>query len=190
MWGLRISKYMALKGKKITEEHKKKIGDANRGRVLSIESRRNMSLGQKGKISGAKGYKWTDEQRKRNSEAHLGKPSYWKGKKMSLKHRMKLSESHLGDKAGNWRGGISREEYTFDWIETLRKSIRERDNYMCQECGITQDELDGFHKQLDVHHIDYIKDNCNPENLISLCKSCHAKTSYNREYWIKHFIKD
>lgn len=38
-----------------------------------------------------------------------------------------------------------------------------------------------------VHHIDYNKLNCNPNNLITLCKSCHMKTNFNREYWLDYF---
>ena len=37
------------------------------------------------------------------------------------------------------------------------------------------------------NHIDYDKLNCNPDNLISLCNSCHSKTNYNRNYWINYF---
>jgi hypothetical protein len=87
-----------------------------------------------------------------------------------------------GEKSNFWKGGISNNLYPHDWTETLRESIRQRDDYICQECEIHQDEL-----KLAVHHIDYDKQNCNPENLISLCKSCHIKTNYNREYWINYF---
>ena len=34
---------------------------------------------------------------------------------------------------------------------------------------------------------DYDKNNNKPENLISLCCSCHSKTNVKREYWIKYF---
>jgi len=29
------------------------------------------------------------------------------------------------------------------------------------------------------------KKNCNPDNLLTLCKNCHQKTNFNRKYWIK-----
>ena len=51
-------------------------------------------------------------------------------------------------------------------------------------CGIHQNELN---RELDIHHIDYNKDNLNPDNLISLCQNCHGKTNYNRKYWIRFF---
>jgi len=58
----------------------------------------------------------------------------------------------------------------------IRTKIRERDGYTCQTCGVHEYELG---KALDVHHIIAFRnfdsaDNANhPENLISLCPSCH-----------------
>ena len=84
--------------------------------------------------------------------------------------------------------GKSFELYSVDWTDDLKDSIRKRDDYICKICGIHQDELDmGQLKKLDVHHMDYNKDNLNPNNLITLCRSCHVKTNFNREYWIKYF---
>lgn len=40
-----------------------------------------------------------------------------------------------------------------------------------------------------VHHINYNKRNNNPSNLISLCRRCHSKTNFNREYWLNYFKK-
>lgn len=60
----------------------------------------------------------------------------------------------------------------------IRKTVRRRDNFTCQECGITQDELG---KELDVHHIipyrefESSEDANKLDNLISLCPSCHHK---------------
>lgn len=92
-----------------------------------------------------------------------------------------------GEKSNFWKGGISEDPYPFDWTNSLRDNIRQRDNYVCQICGLHQDELNNWYKKLDVHHIDYNKDNLDPTNLIILCRSCHIKTNHNREYWIKYF---
>jgi len=86
--------------------------------------------------------------------------------------------------------GSSFEPYSTDWTDDLRESIRKRDGYVCRMCGIHQDELKGWSKKLDVHHIDYDKDNLNPNNLISLCHNCHMKTNGNREYWINCFTRE
>ena len=78
-----------------------------------------------------------------------------------------------GNRHWNWQNGKSKESYTQDWTKVLKESIRMRDNYKCQSCGVPQLECN---QSLDIHHIDYDKHNCNPTNLISLCKSCHMKT--------------
>ena len=87
----------------------------------------------------------------------------------------------------NWKGGISENPYPFEWKVKFLDSIRERDLFICQECGIHQDELNGRFKKLDVHHIDYDKENLFTTNLISLCRSCHTTTNYNRDYWYAYF---
>jgi len=72
----------------------------------------------------------------------------------------------------NWKGG--RSPYPNYWTETLKRSIRERDNYICQICSQYGNQ---------VHHIDYDKKNCNPGNLITLCRQCHQKTNFNIKEW-------
>lgn len=84
-----------------------------------------------------------------------------------------------GENSHSWQGGKSFEPYTTDWKETLKRSIRERDKYICQICD--------KEPSVYVHHIDYDKKNCDPKNLITLCSSCHPKTNFNRNYWIKFF---
>lgn len=56
--------------------------------------------------------------------------------------------------------------YPLEWTKLLRDKIRERDNWICAIC-----ERPG----LDVHHIDHNKDNCDVDNLITLCTSCHMQ---------------
>ena len=101
--------------------------------------------------------------------------------------RKKMIQS--GEKAPNWKGGISFEPYSPEWTKVLKNMIRERDKYICQMCGKTQEEQkrkDG--RSLTIHHIDYNKMNCNSENLITLCRSCHSRTSSGkREKWKKFF---
>jgi len=107
-----------------------------------------------------------------------------KGK--GLGKNLNKSRETTGDKNPNWRGGLTFEIYPRDWNDDLKDSVRKRDNFICQECGIHQDELD---YKLDCHHIDYDKKNCNPNNLISLCRYCHIKTNYGRDYWKNYFLK-
>jgi len=113
-----------------------------------------------------------------------------RGKKHTEEFKQAIRERMVGktgEMAKNWQGGVSFQPYPEDWTDYLRESIRKRDNYTCQLCGIHQDELGGFYKKLDIHHIDYNKDNLNPENLTTLCRGCHMKTNNKRDYWIKFF---
>lgn len=94
------------------------------------------------------------------------------------------SENKSGKDSWNWKGGLSLEPYGAEFNNKLKKHIRKRDNYTCQECGYTEEKLG--HK-LSIHHIDYCKTHNEPNNLISLCKSCHLQTNYKREDWTKYF---
>ena len=167
---------------KYTEETRKKISQI----MMGNRNGKN-SLFQKGnKINVGK--KRSEETKKKISEANKGKKfSSRLGIKHSKETRKKMSKARKGEKHWNWQGGISFEEYGIDWTDDLKESIRKRDNYICNLCGIHQDELDGRHKKLDIHHIDYDKYNLNPNNLITLCRNCHMKTNYNRKYWIEKF---
>jgi hypothetical protein len=75
--------------------------------------------------------------------------------------------------------------YPKDWTRALKKSIRRRDGYRCQICMNRK----GRKETLSVHHIDYDKENCDPKNLITLCRKCHTKTNTNRSKWISFFAR-
>ena len=94
------------------------------------------------------------------------------------------SENIRGSNHHCWINGSSFEPYGSEFNERLKKQIRERDNYTCQECNFTENQL-GY--KLRIHHIDYNKKNSIPENLISLCKGCHMKSNFNRSDWTTYF---
>lgn len=203
-----------LKERVISPETRAKLSKAGKGRVMSEESKRKTGIGNSISLLGhkhteatkkkmsetrkrlgtrppnRKGIPLTEEHKKNLSKANKGNikiSTALLGHICSPETRKKISEAQSGEKSINWKGGISYQPYPDDWNETLRNSIRQRDSYMCQVCGVSQDELLGHFKKLDVHHIDYNKDNLNPNNLITLCKSCHSKTNNNRDYWITYF---
>lgn len=103
-----------------------------------------------------------------------GVDAYWYGKRK--------------EETPNWQNGLSFEPYGTDFDNELKEEVRARDNYICQICGISQDELG---RKLDVHHIDYDKTNNKKENLTSLCRKngCHQITNGNREYWTSRLKK-
>jgi len=116
----------------------------------------------------------TKEAREKMSNSH-------KGKKLSKEHKDKISKSVsialTGKKFSEETKQKQSESHKGKWTKTLKESIRQRDNFTCQYCGEKQTT-----RKLDVHHIDYNKENLNPDNLISLCLKCHRITSGNRDY--------
>lgn len=140
----------------------------NRFREYNIESR-NTSEANKGRKVWNKGKKGLQTSWLKGTKGlrSANKGSFRKGQYSGSKHPM-------------WKGGISSEPYPFNFNKELKELIRKRDNYQCQLCGMPECENI---KKLDIHHIDYDKKNLNPKNLISLCRNCHMKTNYNREYW-------
>jgi hypothetical protein len=109
-------------------------------------------------------------------------------KKLVGRHSSPNTEFKKGEHCGkdhpNWQGGKSFEEYGKDFNRKLKEKIRKRDNYICRECGYSQKLLD---YKLHIHHIDYDKKNNSEDNLISLCKSCHCQTNFDRVDWTKYF---
>lgn len=154
-----------------------------------------------------KGKKRTEEQNKINSEIHLGKkhPLFGKnrseetkykiresnkGKKRTAEQKLNMSKSHIGktgELASNWQNGKSFEIYPKEFNKALKQSILERDNYTCQCLDCIIENITDLH----IHHIDFNKQNNDPENLITLCNSCHAKTNgKNKRNYFTEFYKN
>lgn len=175
----------SLLGLKRSEDIKLKMRNSlNSGRFTSDKLIGNKN--RVGKPAWNKGLKLSEERKARLYKIPKGKPSWNKGTKglMSPNSGSFRKEQFIGDKNPNWKGGISHMPYAKEWTRALRHNIRERDIFKCRVCDKTQDDNG---KKLDVHHIDYDKQNCNSINLISLCKSCHRRTNHNRDYWNVYF---
>lgn len=151
-------------GRKQTEETRKKISEAHKGKIpwnkgkkFSEESKKKMSKVQKGrkrkphseetkkKMSESHiGIKPTTETCKKISEAKKGKPSWNKGKRMPEKFR----KSIIGEGNSNWRGGktglAKRIRGLFNYRQ-WRSDIFTRDDFTCQECGVRGGELNADH---------------------------------------------
>jgi hypothetical protein len=198
--------------KHLSEEHKRKIGLSNkivlRGRTLSEETKKRISNAVIGEKNHMFGKKHSEETRKKISISSIGRTGYWLGKKRpsfsdewkkkigiaskeNLKGRIpphtktkefaeKISKAFSGEKHPNWQGGKSFEPYGIEFNKNLKKQIKMRDSF-CKECS------ENNKRKLVVHHIDYNKKNNNSNNLITLCRSCHGKTNFNRENWIKYY---
>lgn len=109
-------------GKKLSEEHKRKIGRASEGRNHTEETKRKIS-------EALKGRKHTEERRRKNSEAQKGKKlseetkkkigDFWRGKKriFSKEHRRKIRELRLRYNK-SWKGKHHMEETKKKMSET------------------------------------------------------------------------
>lgn len=98
------------KNKRMSEETKKKIGNANRGRHHSDETKRKMSESRTGKNNGMFGKSHSEESKKKMSDSKIGRPGhkctdYQKerakqanlGKDVSEETRKKISEANIGN---------------------------------------------------------------------------------------------
>jgi len=161
------------KGISSSEEVRKKISISKKGVKFSKQAKINMSNARKGRIV-------SKETREKISKSLIGKR---KGIRVSKKTEFKKGQ-FSGEKNPNWNGGSSFEPYSPEFNKVLKRKIRKRDKFTCQLCFKSENT---FKHKLAIHHIDYNKKNNSEDNLISLCKKCHAYTTFNRKDWIKHF---
>lgn len=166
--------------KKISDNHADVSGENNGmfGRRHTDESRKKIGNNHgstSGENNGMFGKQHTDETKQKISRRGIGR-------KPSHETRKNMSESKLGDKNGNWKGGISFGKYCKLFNNAFKRKIRNKFHNKCFLCGKTK-EQNG--KNLDVHHVNYDKDCiCNSScEFIPLCRSCHIKTNFNRNYW-------
>ena len=92
-------KKLSIVHSNISDATRKKLSDANKGRIVTAETRKKISLANKGKIR-------TPEMRKRMSESHKGKPlseeqvlkikSALKGRVVSEETKAKISTANKG----------------------------------------------------------------------------------------------
>ncbi len=184
-----------IKGTILSDEHKRRIGLAHKGKKLTEEHKLKISQSRKGQPSTFKGKKHSEATKKKMSDAKRGDkhPNYGKrgaecpnyGTRRTDETKRKMSQSLMGELNPRWLGGRSFETYGVEFNEKLREQIRERDNRKCVLC-----EGHDVDRKLQVHHVDYDKTNNHPKNLVSLCCSCHSKTNSNRGVWKTHLNKN
>ena len=155
-----------------------------------IAKKKKISKSLLGNVN-AKGKKWKTTE---NHKGNLGR--HWKmsketkdnlikkltGRILTKEHRLNLSKSHMGELSSCWLGGISFEPYGLEFNKQLKEKVRERDNHLCMECGERQNSY-----KFPIHHIDYNKRNNEMSNLVTLCRSCHGQTNYERNDWTDYF---
>jgi len=163
-----------------------------------IRIEKQASYGMKGKIHTLEwienhkkrmlNFKHTDETKLKQSlyrienKLSVGKNNPMFGKIHNNKSKQIMSEKkkdlYDGENNPNWKGGLSKEPYCFEFTDDLKEYIKQRDGYKCRnpECNKKSNKLC-------VHHIDYDKKHCETMNLITVCVSCNSRANFNRRYW-------
>jgi|ERR1700728_1475808 len=172
----------------MTEEHKRKISEAQKGRVFTPEHKLKLSIARRGREPWNIGIPRTPEEKLKISLANTGRSSWnrglkgvcvaWnKGMHWSAHVRHKISAARMGKLVGpdhpNWRGGTKSERnraMTSAQYQSWRSDVFERDGYRCYSCGEKG-------TRLEAHHIfpwaSFPRLRFAIENGITLCKSCH-----------------
>jgi 5-methylcytosine-specific restriction endonuclease McrA len=151
-----------------TEEHRKKMSDIIKNHPVAEKQRKRfseMNSSRKGKtIEEIFGADKAEEIRKKHSR--FGKDNH------------------------NWKGGKSFLPYSYEFNIEKKLTIKDRDGYICLLCGVEENivrDEDTLNRGLTIHHIDYDRNNCDNNNLITLCKRCNSIANGDRDFWTKYY---
>lgn len=176
-----------IKGIPKSEEHKRKLSIALKGRIpwckgkkLSDEHRKNMSAAFMGRVSSFKGKHHTEEAKEKLRQSHLGKKASGetrkklsiklKGLKRSQTTRILMAINQFGDKGNNWRGGKTITSGGYVLIHNRAHPFAVN-NYIFEHRIVMEKHLKRYlHPTEIVHHINGIVDDNRIENLV-LCRS-------------------
>lgn len=147
---------------KFTEEHKKRISEALKGRkrIFSkewIDKIRLSSTGRKhsddtkNKISMALKGKPKSNEHKRKLSEYSGEKASWFGRKHTNEERQKISEGQpKKENHHNWNGGITplmQNIKTLFEAKDWRRKVFERDGFSCQKCNKKNIYIEAHHKK-------------------------------------------
>ena len=150
-------------GKHCSDDTKRRMSLASKGKKKSKEHSENISKGKKGMVL-------TEEHKIKIGLGGIG--------------------LHAGDKNGNWKGGISKIDKLCRLMAEYKKwrsDIFARDSWTCRTCGIsknyvTSHHIKGFSKIIRENKITDISEarKCgelwDTDNGITLCEECHKLT--------------
>lgn len=149
-----------------TEEAKKNIGKANAGKKRTQDQKDAMKY------------------RPQNLKVSSGEYNPMFNPNIVEKRRQSAinNGSYVGEKNPNWKGGLEKEGYPWDFNKYLKKQIKERDGYRCQNPTCSSED-----NHLHIHHIDYDRHNNTTLNLITLCRVCHVRSNARKDFHTKFY---
>lgn len=161
----RLKMSISGKKKKLSEEHKRKIGLASK--------RPNIGQFKKGHLSHNRGKKLSENTRKKIGLTRLGI-------KLSKEHKDKIGigvrrKNLAGENHWNWRGGKAKDRHK---VRTVRykqwvSDIFSRDNWTCQTCRVRGTYLQAHHIKAWAY---YPELRYEINNGVTLCVECHKLT--------------
>lgn len=189
------------------EKVRKKLSEANKGKIIPQEVREKISRTMTGRkltkehiehlITPERNKKISETMKKLIREGkrkippkniqpeHLKEVCFKKGHKAWNKgqhiqtnsgrtHFKKNDERLLRENNQNYRGG--KLEIDIDYLnQKKRQIVLERDNFTCQKCHKKSPEV----KLITHHKVSYrLKKSNSPDDMITLCRSCHNKIEY------------
>lgn len=122
-----------------------------------------------------------DERRKTKPCPHCGKVFAYSSERQIYCDRLCANAAHslrmVGTGNSHYKDGTSYAE----WFRLIKPMIKERDSFACVACGridsprpITRQGRTVMQTGLRVHHINEVPADNRPENLITLCVTCHG----------------
>jgi hypothetical protein len=145
-----------------------------------IKSRKGKRIFPIGTSSWNKGKKLSKEHCKNLSLSHIGKDNHQLGRKHTISTRIKMSVKRLGIDIKNWNGFVSDNNKLerIKFRNEIQNKVFERDNYTCQMCGTHGGYLQVDHIQ---SWVDYIDLRFDINNCRTLCMDCHYFITFGKK---------
>lgn len=167
-----------------SEETKRKIGEANKGK----QPRLGKKLSEETKLKISKAHKGIGEKFKKCCEV-CGKGFYVVRSRLRRRFCSRICAGKIKEEQSNWKGGITPLRHSIRTnfkSRQWRSDIFTRDNFTCQECGQVGGKLRAHHRKdfsliLQKYEITTLEEALDCEELwninngVTLCKKCHKK---------------